>query len=265
MLWQSIGVAGALAAVAAGLSVAVAPLHTGILSGVIRLENQGMAGRPLQDLGLAGALGLELATDVVTILVLGLALAVIRAARARSRHRGLLTLIADRSDRVPGALLLDDQRATAYYLPGIRPRIVLSTGTLVLLDSDELSAVVAHERGHQHARHDLAMLPFASMNALLAWVPYVHHARKSVATLFEMAADDFAAKRADPRALASALVEMSSSGSVLTCAFGIASTGVTARVCRLLQPTRTSPKTAAIALSAALGVVALPLVALLVP
>ena len=58
-------------------------------------------------------------------------------------------------DRVLGP----DQRAVAYCLPGLRPRIVLSDGTLGLLGRDELSAVIHRERGHAQEHHGQVMLP----------------------------------------------------------------------------------------------------------
>ncbi len=211
-LWQAIGLAGGLAAVGAGLAVTVAPLHRDLFSGVVHLIDQAASGHPLQGLGLNGALGLTLATDVGVVLAGGLVLTSWRTVRARARHRDLLDLVSARTERAPGAILLDHPMAAAYYLPGLRPRIVLSVGALGLLGNDEVAAVLAHERGHVHERHDLVMLPFASMHDLLRWMPYVRRAPRAVATLVEMAADDFATRSTEPRLLASALVHLVSSG-----------------------------------------------------
>ncbi len=264
-LWQAIGLAGAMAAVGAGLAITVAPLHRDLFSGVVQLVGQAAAGHPLRGLGLDGAVGLTVATDVGVVLIGGLVVTSWRTVRARARHRHLLDLVSARTDRAPGAVLLDHPEAAAYYLPGLRPRIVLSVGALGLLANDELAAVVAHERGHVHERHDLVMLPFASMHELLRWLPYVRRAPRAVATLVEMAADDFASRSNQPRLLASALVHLVSSGVAPRCALAAGETSAVARVRRLLQPHRTSRWIAAAASIAAVTVLALPVAALLAP
>ena len=248
VLWQAVGIAGALAAIGFGISITVAPMHTGLLPGVTRLANQALAGNPLRDLGLSGALGLTLATDVCTVLLMGLAVTMIRTTAARSRHRQLLDLVGRPISHESGALVLEDSRAAAYYLPGLRPRIVVSTGTLDLLDENELGAVLAHERGHAHGRHGIIMLPLASMDALLRWMPYARHARAEVAMLLEMAADDYATKRIDSCHLAGALIEMATSGVAPGCTLAAGTTAVTIRVKRLLNPTRNSRIAATFAL-----------------
>ena len=159
--------------------------------------------------------------------------------------------------------MLDDPRATAYCLPGVRPRIVISSGALNLLGRQEIGAVVAHERGHAHGRHGVVMLPFASMDSLLRWMPYVRHARAEVALLLEMAADDFAVRSSRPQALARALLEMSASGASPTCAFAANSMAVASRIERLLRKRRTSPPVAALALTISFVVVVLPFSAIL--
>ncbi len=264
-LWQAIGLAGGLAAVGAGLAVAVAPLHLGLYSGIVHLVSQAASGHPLQGLGLNGALGLTLAADVGVVLAGGMVLTSWKIIRARARHRELLDLVSAPTDRAPGAVLLDHPQAAAYYLPGFRPRIVLSAGALGVLQNDELSAVVAHERGHLHERHDLVMLPFASMLPLLRWMPYVGRAPRAAATLVEMAADDFATRANEPHLLASALVHLASSDVTPRCALAASQTSVAIRVHRLLRPQRTSRWTAIAVAVSAVFVLALPMAALLAP
>ncbi|MGI5158769.1 M48 family metalloprotease [Microbispora sp. CA-102843] len=48
-------------------------------------------------------------------------------------------------------------------VPGRRARIVLSRGTLDLLERQELLAVLGHERAHARGRHDLILLPFIAL------------------------------------------------------------------------------------------------------
>src|SRR6185437_1439199 len=61
-----------------------------------------------------------------------------------------------------GVHLLDHPAAVAYCLPGLRPRIVVSRGVLQTLDTDELAAVIAHERAHARGHHDLVVQPFVA-------------------------------------------------------------------------------------------------------
>lgn len=259
-LWQAIGVAGALAAVGAGVALAVEPLHTGLLSGLGELLQGSSAGHPLPIKGIYEAIGLTLSANVVAILAAGVVITASRTIASRRRHRILLDLVSVRSDQAPGAVLLSDSRATAYCLPGRRSRIVVSAGALDLLDSRELAAVVDHERGHVQERHHLILLPFASMIEMLNWMPYVSRAPRAVRALLEMAADDYAARFHPPRVLASALIRMVHPSSVPTCAFGVSSGSVTNRVRRLIDPHRTSSVVAATAGVAAIMLVIVPVV-----
>ncbi|HVX21770.1 MAG TPA: M56 family metallopeptidase [Acidimicrobiales bacterium] len=259
-LWQAVGVAGSLTAVGAGLAVAVAPLHGTLPDGVRRLADQALGGHPLAGLGLNEALGLTIATDVGLVLVAGLVATAVRTVRHRARHRRLLDLVCRRTDRLDGAVLLDHPGAVAYCLPGLRPRIVLSAGALGALGPAEVAAVVAHERGHAQARHDLVMLPLSSMVDLLHWLPYARLAPGQVGLLLEMAADDFATRSHHRRTVAAALVRLAAAGGgqVPPCAFGAAGYAVEQRVRRLLAPPDGGRATGLLAAAAAVVVLAAP-------
>ncbi len=259
-LWQAIGVAGALAAVGAGLALAVEPLHVGLIPGVGELLQGSSAGHPLPIKGMYEAFGLTLSANVVAVLVAGVAITATRTIASRRRHRILLDLVSVRSDQAHGAVLLSDSRATAYCLPGRRSRIVVSAGALDLLDSRELAAVVDHERGHVQERHHLILLPFASMIEMLNWMPYVTRAPRAVRALLEMAADDYATRFHPPRVLASALIQMVHPTAVPTCAFGASSGSITIRVRRLIDPHRKSRAVAVLASAAAALLVVVPVI-----
>lgn len=263
VLWQSVGLAGGVSALSAGLAVAVVRFHSGFLPGLAQLVQGLLDGHPLAGIGLPDALGLTLAVDIAVVMA-GVALAsMVRTLRARAHHRHLLDLVSTGTERAPGAVLLNHPRATAYYLPGLRPRIVISAGTLRLLQREELAAVLEHERGHAQERHGLVMLPLTSFGELLRWIPYACRAPRAVATLLEMAADDYAARQHDPRHLASALVQMTTSSAPPACTFAAASTAVPARIHRLLDARRTSRRVAVAACLGAALAVALPLAVVL--
>ena len=265
VLWQAMGVGGGLAAIGAGLAVAVIHYRVGFTAGVGHLVHGLTDGRPLAGLGLPDALGLTLAADVALMMAVILFISTARTIRARARHRRLLDLVTVSTDRAPGAVVLEHPRAAAYCLPGWRPRIVVSSGTVHLLAPEQLAAVVEHERGHAAEHHGLVMLPLAAYGDLLRWIPYARRAPRAVAELLEMAADDHAARRHEPRSLAEALGRMVLSSPTPvrhapSCAFGATETAVTKRVHRLLEEGRCSPLTAVATLAAAAMVVGTPLV-----
>jgi bla regulator protein blaR1 len=262
-LWQSIGVSAIAAGIGAGLCIAVDRYHVGFFSGVRELVVGMFSGRPLAGIGLPNALGLTLAADLGVVMVFVLGSVMVRTVAARARHRRLLNLLTHSMPAHPDAELLNDPRAVAYCLPGRRPRIVVSAGTLGMLSEVELAAVVEHERGHAAEHHGLVMLPMSALSDLFKWIPYARFAPRAVGELLEMAADDFAARRHSPKSLASALVQLAISGQVPSCALGLASKIVPRRVRRLIDSNRTSRQTAVVISLAAGAVMMAPLALML--
>ncbi len=222
---------------------------------------------------------------LLTLLCWILVAAVAAVLRARHRQRALLRLLAHDDPKVPGALVVDHPAAAAYCVPGLRSAIVISAGALDLLDQAELAAVLAHERAHLRARHDLVLLPFTALLRAFRWCAIAQEANREVALLVEMMADDRARRLLPARELATALLRVGASGGgaapagTLAVAGGAAAaasgrTGSTARldcelaarVTRLLRPPPGLPVIAVMLLGAiaALLVVA-PAVALLLP
>jgi Zn-dependent protease with chaperone function len=262
LCWQCIGLGATAAGIGAGLSLAVARYRLGFVGGLRALVESLFSGHPLQGLGLYDALGLTLAADLGIVLVVVFGTLMARTIRLRARHRRLLDLVAHQSAAYPGTELLADDRAVAYCLPGLHPRIVLSEGTLDLLGPEEIAAVIAHERGHAQERHGFVMLPMLGLRNLFRWIPYARLASLQIAALLEMSADDYSARRSDPRALARALVDMASAGWAPSCALSATGSDVSDRVSRLLAARRTSRKAAAASALLAVGAVALPLAVL---
>lgn len=257
-LWQAFGVSALLAGIGSGLCIAVERYHNGFFGGVGRLADGLTGGHPLQGLGVPDALGLTLVADLAIVLVCLVGSVIVRTIRSRARLRRLVDLVARRTP--DGIAVLDHPGAVAYCVPGVRPRIVISEGTIELLNEPELHAVVAHERGHASEGHGLVLLPFVSLRKVVTFLPYTRLAGPSVAGLLEMAADDYAAQREDSRTLASALVSMSTSGARPTCALGLTDGSICRRVERLARTRRGSSRLALGAALAAVGLLALPLV-----
>ena len=102
----------------------------------------------------------------------------------------------------------------AYCLPGLRPRMVLTSATLADLSPAALAAVVAHESAHLTQRHDLVVLPFVAWQTALPFLPSSRTARAVVALLVEALADDAARALVGPQPLSEALHAVAMAGSV---------------------------------------------------
>jgi Zn-dependent protease with chaperone function len=279
LLWQSLGLAGGLAAVGALLAIGVSGpgSQLGVVGGLRVLAERVASGHwlaPHQSPVLTATRLVFLAAGfaLLTVLCWELIMAFVEAVRARRRQRELLALLAHGDPKVPGALVIDYPTAAAYCLPGIRSQIVVSVGTLNLLAPAELTAVLAHERAHLRARHDLVLIPFTSLRRAFPMSTGVAQAHRTVALLVEMMADDRALRVRGllARELATALVRFGTAGSDGAPAGALAVVDgegeLTARVNRLLAPPPPLSRAtqAAVVLAAAL-VVATPLILFLTP
>jgi Peptidase family M48 len=236
ILWQAVGLAAGLAAIGAGLAAAVAPLSSSLFDGLLRLASQTIAGNPYAGLGPLNLAGLFWALLFIVHLAAEFALSLARTLRARARLRQLVDLLGQPYPAAHDTCVLDHPAAIAYCLPGLRPRLVLSAGTVDMLSERELAAVLAHERAHARLRHDLVVLPFLALRSTIPWVPVASHAHQAVAMLVEMHADDCACERHEPQVLAAALARVGGT-QVPAGALGVpGSSAVVARVRRLLDP-----------------------------
>jgi len=222
-LWQAIGLAWGVATVgalagfgASGLAGQPALGPSGLVVTAARaarlLIGPGAAKARRWD-ALAAIHVLSLLAGVILLGVLCwiLLAAIATVIRARHRQRALLGLLAHDDPKVPGALVVDYPAAAAYCVPGLRSAIVISAGTLDLLDQAELAAVLAHERAHLRARHDLVLLPFSALLRAFRWSALALAANSQVALLVEMMADDRARRRLPARELATALLRVGAS------------------------------------------------------
>ncbi|HVT69918.1 MAG TPA: M56 family metallopeptidase [Trebonia sp.] len=277
LLWQATGLAGGLAAVGALLTIGVSGpgVRAGFLGGLTVAGRRLAAGElvaPHQPVTLTVArlTALVAGLALFTVLCLTLVAAFTDAVGARRRQRELLALLAHGDPKVPGALVVDHPAAAAYCLPGIRSQIVVSVGTLDLLGPAELTAVLAHERAHLRARHDLVLIPFTALRRTFPRSGVLAQAYRSVALLVEMMADDRALRVRGlvPRELATALLRFgtASAGHPPAGALAAAEGELTARVNRLLTPPPPLPRAAqtAIVLASVL-LVAVPLLLLVGP
>jgi Zn-dependent protease with chaperone function len=151
----------------------------------------------------------------VSLVTLGLLMASghrtgMRLRRLRRRHRELVDLIALEPQTMGAQHLrvLEHPTPTAYCVPGLRQRVVLSQGTIDALDADELLAVLAHERAHLRARHDLVLEFFTVLHTAVPRWLRSEAGLAEVDLLVELLADRRAAQLAGAEPLARALVEL---------------------------------------------------------
>jgi hypothetical protein len=278
LLWQALGLAGGIAAVGALIAFGVATQGAGVAGGLIALVTritEGHLTQPGQPAILTIGEAACLAAGTALLLLLCWVLVVASAAvlQARRRQLALLALLAHGDPKVPGALVVDHPAAAAYCLPGLRSAIVVSVGTLDLLGPAELAAVLAHERAHLRARHDLVLLPFTSLRRAFPRSRVVRQSQRAVALLIEMLADDRARRAMPARELATALLRFGTagagcppSGAVAAGALAAAEGEISARVNRLLTPPAPlSRRAQATVCLAAVLLVAAPVALLVIP
>lgn len=133
-----------------------------------------------------------------------------RAVRARRAQLDLLTLVGQ--DHPAGFVLVEHGTPFVYCLPGRRRRVVVTSGALELLTVRELTVVLAHERTHLRARHDIALALSQLLARTFVPIPLFRRAHDEISALIEMQADDAARAFGDRTALAQALVTLSLEG-----------------------------------------------------
>jgi Zn-dependent protease with chaperone function len=289
VLWQAFGLAWGLAAVGALVGFGISGLTvarraaTGLQVTELaaqRVDRLVFDGSPMGPFGLFTAFrmaSLAAGLALLALLIWILAAAATAVFRARHRQRALLDLLAHDDPKVPGALVVDHPAAAAYCVPGLRSAIVISAGALDLLDADELAAVLAHERAHLRARHDLVLLPFTALLKAFRWSAIARAANAEVALLVEMLADDRARKLRPARELATALLRVGASGGGVAPAGALAVSGsasagsladgeLAARVTRLLRPPPAMRLSAKVGIGTLAALIVLaPAAALLIP
>jgi Zn-dependent protease with chaperone function len=247
VLWQAVALAAVLAALGAGLS-----LVTAQLDGDLSVRACVLSAIPLclTALVLARLLlsGHRVGTDLRHL---------------RRRHRELLDLLAEDRD---GVRVLDHEAPTAYCLPGLRSRVVVSRGAVASLTAAELEAVLAHERAHLRARHDLVLEAFTVLQQAFPAVVTSRRALDEVRLLVEVLADRAARRRCGARALVTAFSALTSNGTASAPAATLAASelGLRARLDLLLDENRHPVQSVAVAL-AAIAVLVLPTLLVVLP
>ena len=260
LLWQAVGLAGGLLAIEVAVTLALAPAGDSHLAAVRALRDGQVDALPVWS-GVALAAGALVLLRLLSVLLAS----AVSTLRARRANRELVDLVGTRNPLLAQARVVEHALPIAYCLPGLRPRVVLSSGVLALLSDEELRAVLAHERAHVDQRHDLVVLPFLALRDTFPSLPGVRVAVREVGLLVELLADDRAARRHPPEALARALYKVGAAPAP-TGGFAAAGHSVLLRANRLLQPQPPLSWSARVGVLAATGaVLALPLLGVLIP
>lgn len=254
-LWQSMALAAVLAALGAGIALSY--------SAAGKPGDPGFDPSSGRDLAAAAVLAL---TALVAVRLLWSAGRVAVSTRARRRrHRALVDVLTTPGGLVPGLRVLAEETPLAYCVPALRDaRVVISVGALERLDAAELQAVLAHERSHLRARHDLVLEAFTMLHtAFPRWVRS-EVALEQARTLVELLADDDARRRKGPAPLARALVALAGAP---TPAAGLAAaqSATVLRVQRLGDPEQGHRVLSLATYAAAAALLVLPTVTVAVP
>lgn len=200
-LWQVAGAAGVLAALMTAPAAAIALNSEGGTVPTFFTESTRVS----------------LAVVVATVMTGGMSVMLLRSAHLigrglrtdRRAQRNLVDVVASRSDgRVR---VVDHPGRSAYCLPGLRSRVVLTQGTVEALTEEQLRAVLAHERAHTTARHDLMLEFFTVLHWTVPRRLRSDDALAEVRLLIELLADRRAARRVGVTPLGEALAVMAGS------------------------------------------------------
>ena len=197
-LWQVSGAAGVLAALMTAPAAAIALTTEGGSVPTFFSESTRVS----------------LAVVVATTMTGGISLMLLRSAHRvgsdlrsnRRAQRHVVDVVASRSEgRVR---VVDHPGLSAYCLPGLRSRVVLTQGTVEALTDQQLKAVLAHEHAHTGARHDLMLEFFAVLHRTVPQPLRRDDALDEVRLLIELLADRRAARRVGSQPLGAALAKM---------------------------------------------------------
>ncbi|AFC33937.1 putative M56 family peptidase [Paenibacillus mucilaginosus 3016] len=221
---------------------------------------QGITGQPVgynfflhctalaESLGLAWVVYVLDGVVVFTMLLLfwGAAKQIYFSLRAKGRlsrlHDAELTaLLTERYGLGPGELqVIDHPDAIALTMGLLRPKIVLSTGLLQMLEPGELEAIVYHEQFHLQHRDPLKTMLMTGCADVLWYIPILKWNSKQYSAAREVLADAAAIRKTgEPVHLGSALLKLLKRKQVHSYAFAYASfaeTSINYRIQQLIDP-----------------------------
>ncbi len=183
-----------------------------------------------------------LGAGLALVVVIGAAIGVVRARRARADVRASAELGMRIAGRSPDLVLLPTDAAVALSIGGTPDQVIVSEGLVQLLSAEELAVVLAHEAAHLQHRHERFVVLASAIEHGLWFIPLIHQSARALRFGIERWADEAAAGLApDGRQhLESALVKVSCSGAASTILAFSGSDSVIERIRALRDPSRTT-------------------------
>jgi Zn-dependent protease with chaperone function len=190
---------------------------------------------PVPTLGLAAAAG------IAARLAYSLAVVLRRDHTSRRSHAEAVRIVG-RDDPALGVIVVDSEVPAVYCLAGRPHTIVVTSGARDALASDQMQAVLAHERAHLDGRHHLLQVLARTLAHAFPGVALFGDAARQTVRLAEVHADDVAARRHGRRTVAEALVRVAYARTPVG-ALAAGGAEVLPRVQRLLaNPARTTAR-----------------------
>lgn len=112
--------------------------------------------------------------------------------------------------------IINDKRPVAFTYGFVYPQIIISTGLIQLLDSDEIEAVLEHEYCHYKNKDPFKLSLYKCLARLFFFLPITEKILKRYVTQKELAADAFAIEQVGLKPVASALYKLMTYSSPLS-------------------------------------------------
>lgn len=173
------------------------------------------------------------AVGAVAIVGARLARLIVQMRAHAHRHAEAIRLVGH-ATAMRDVYVVEADAPAAYCVPGRPPAIVFTSAAVAALTSNQLSAVLAHERAHLIGRHGHIVAVLRGLARVLPRSTLFTDGVTEVARLLEMCADDAAARRHGRRALLSGLMALA--GAAPAPALAAADIAVLTRAERLARP-----------------------------
>ncbi|MBJ6362532.1 M56 family metallopeptidase [Paenibacillus sp. GCM10012307] len=138
-------------------------------------------------------------------------------------------------------IVVKDEKFIALTLGLVRPRIVVSTGTLSMFSNHEVEAVLFHEWYHCQQRDPLQLFLLTLILDGMGYIPAAKAAMRDFKTLKELLADSFAIRQMGTEYyLGNVLLKFSNAGQMQqsTTAVYFAEHAINYRIMQVLEPTK---------------------------